>query len=189
MYSSSGNCGNWDCFRSVPFLGILVSNFRYWFFAVHRCNVVYAILWRCRLLTRLQYMHWLAVISLTWLHCSVCSIVAAAVCLHGCCVWSEVAAGFVPYTVHGYMAVLSSERRPGVTRITTRPAMLNFSADSQLSTVTLLFTVYQQREFVIDRSAQLSSSCQGKQYGPLFPVSITVQIQLSWEVCRSAPAL
>ncbi len=27
-------CGNWDCGRAVPFLGIFVSNFRYWFFAV-----------------------------------------------------------------------------------------------------------------------------------------------------------
>ncbi len=28
-------CGNWDCGRAVPFLGIFVSNFRYWFFAVY----------------------------------------------------------------------------------------------------------------------------------------------------------
>ncbi len=27
-------CGNWDCGRAIPFLGIFVSNFRYWFFAV-----------------------------------------------------------------------------------------------------------------------------------------------------------
>jgi hypothetical protein len=27
-------CGNWDCGRAVPFLGIFVSDFRYWFSAV-----------------------------------------------------------------------------------------------------------------------------------------------------------
>jgi hypothetical protein len=27
-------CGNWDCGRPIPFLGIFVSNFRYWFSAV-----------------------------------------------------------------------------------------------------------------------------------------------------------
>ncbi len=27
-------CGNWDCGRAIPFLGICVSNFRYCFFAV-----------------------------------------------------------------------------------------------------------------------------------------------------------
>ncbi len=47
-------------------------------------------------------MHWLGVVSLTRLYCSVCNIVAAAVCLHVCSVCSVVAAGFVPYTVHGY---------------------------------------------------------------------------------------
>ncbi len=26
--------GNWDCGRAISFLGIFVSNFRYWFFAV-----------------------------------------------------------------------------------------------------------------------------------------------------------
>ncbi len=26
-------CGNWDCGRTIPFLGIFVSNFRYCFFA------------------------------------------------------------------------------------------------------------------------------------------------------------
>jgi hypothetical protein len=28
-------CGNWDCGRALPFLGIFVSNFRYCFFAVY----------------------------------------------------------------------------------------------------------------------------------------------------------
>ncbi len=28
-------CGNWDCDRPIPFLGIFVSNFRYCVFAVH----------------------------------------------------------------------------------------------------------------------------------------------------------
>ncbi len=32
-------CGNWDCGSAIPFLGIFVSNFRYWFFAVY--NTVY----------------------------------------------------------------------------------------------------------------------------------------------------
>jgi NADPH:quinone reductase-like Zn-dependent oxidoreductase len=27
-------CGNWACGRAIPFLGIFVSNFWYWFFAV-----------------------------------------------------------------------------------------------------------------------------------------------------------
>jgi hypothetical protein len=27
-------CGNWDCGRAIPFLGIFVPNFRYWLFAV-----------------------------------------------------------------------------------------------------------------------------------------------------------
>ncbi len=27
-------CGNWDCDRAIPFLGIFVSNFRFFFFAV-----------------------------------------------------------------------------------------------------------------------------------------------------------
>ncbi len=31
-------------------------------------------------------LHWLAVVSLTWLYCSVYNIVAAAVCLQGCSV-------------------------------------------------------------------------------------------------------
>jgi hypothetical protein len=30
------NVGNWDCGRAIPLLGIYVSNFRYWFFAVWR---------------------------------------------------------------------------------------------------------------------------------------------------------
>ncbi len=34
--SQTHECGNWDCGRAIPFLGIFVSNFRYWFFAVHR---------------------------------------------------------------------------------------------------------------------------------------------------------
>ncbi len=32
-YQTHG-CGNWDCGRAIPFLGICVSNFRYWFFSV-----------------------------------------------------------------------------------------------------------------------------------------------------------
>jgi hypothetical protein len=28
-------CENWDCGRAIPFLGIFVLNFLYWFFAVH----------------------------------------------------------------------------------------------------------------------------------------------------------
>jgi hypothetical protein len=32
--SQSHECGNSDCGRAIPFLGIFVSNFRYWFFAV-----------------------------------------------------------------------------------------------------------------------------------------------------------
>jgi hypothetical protein len=28
------DCGNWDCGRTIHFLGIIVSNFWYWFFAV-----------------------------------------------------------------------------------------------------------------------------------------------------------
>jgi hypothetical protein len=34
--SQTHECGNWDCVRTIPFLGISVSNFRYWFFAVRR---------------------------------------------------------------------------------------------------------------------------------------------------------
>ncbi len=33
--SQTHEFGNWDCGRKIPFLGIFVSNFRYWFFAVH----------------------------------------------------------------------------------------------------------------------------------------------------------
>ncbi len=33
--SQTHECGNKDCGRAIPFLGIFVSNFRYWFFAVH----------------------------------------------------------------------------------------------------------------------------------------------------------
>ena len=32
--SKTQECGNWDCGHAVPFLGIYVSNFRHWFFAV-----------------------------------------------------------------------------------------------------------------------------------------------------------
>jgi hypothetical protein len=32
--SQTHECGNWDCGRAIPFLGIFVSNFWYWFFAV-----------------------------------------------------------------------------------------------------------------------------------------------------------
>ncbi len=32
--SQTHECGNWDCGRAIPFLGIFVSNFRYWFFVV-----------------------------------------------------------------------------------------------------------------------------------------------------------
>jgi hypothetical protein len=41
-----------------------------------------------------------------------------------------------------------------VTRVMTRPAMLDFSADSQLSTVTMLLTVYQQLELPDARSCR-----------------------------------
>jgi hypothetical protein len=37
-------CGNWDCGRAISFLGIFISNFRYWFFAVREekdCKVRY----------------------------------------------------------------------------------------------------------------------------------------------------
>ncbi len=33
--SQTPECGNWNCGRAIPFLAIFVSNFRYWFFAVH----------------------------------------------------------------------------------------------------------------------------------------------------------
>jgi hypothetical protein len=32
--SQTHECGYWDCGRAIPFLGIFVSNFWYWFFAV-----------------------------------------------------------------------------------------------------------------------------------------------------------
>ncbi len=32
--SQKHECGNWECDRAIPFLGIFVSNIRYWFFAV-----------------------------------------------------------------------------------------------------------------------------------------------------------
>jgi hypothetical protein len=32
--SQTYESGNWDCSRASPFLGLFVSNFRYWFFAV-----------------------------------------------------------------------------------------------------------------------------------------------------------
>ncbi len=34
-HSQTHECGNWDCGRAIPFLGIYVSNFRYWFFEVN----------------------------------------------------------------------------------------------------------------------------------------------------------
>ncbi len=36
--SQTHECGNWDCGRAIPFLGIVVSNFRNWFFAVCENN-------------------------------------------------------------------------------------------------------------------------------------------------------
>jgi hypothetical protein len=33
--SQTHECGNRDCVRAIPFLGIFVSNFGYWFFAVY----------------------------------------------------------------------------------------------------------------------------------------------------------
>jgi hypothetical protein len=36
--SQTHECGNWDCGREIPFLGIFVSNFRYGFFAVVWCS-------------------------------------------------------------------------------------------------------------------------------------------------------
>jgi hypothetical protein len=32
--SPTHECGNWDCGRAIPFLGMFVSNFMDWFFAV-----------------------------------------------------------------------------------------------------------------------------------------------------------
>ncbi len=32
-------CGNWDCSRAFPCLGIFVSNVRFWFFAVVQCTL------------------------------------------------------------------------------------------------------------------------------------------------------
>ncbi len=32
--SQTNEFGNWDCDRTIPFLEIFVSNFRYWFFSV-----------------------------------------------------------------------------------------------------------------------------------------------------------
>jgi hypothetical protein len=37
--SQTNECENLDCGRAIPFLGIYVSNFRYWFFAVCRVPV------------------------------------------------------------------------------------------------------------------------------------------------------
>jgi hypothetical protein len=34
IYKSLKNLGNWDSGRAIPFQGILVSNFRHWFFGV-----------------------------------------------------------------------------------------------------------------------------------------------------------
>ncbi len=37
--SQTHEYGNWDCGRAIPFLGIFVSNFRFWFFGVFsRCT-------------------------------------------------------------------------------------------------------------------------------------------------------
>jgi hypothetical protein len=33
--SQTHECGNWGCGRAISFLGIFVSNFLYWFFAVY----------------------------------------------------------------------------------------------------------------------------------------------------------
>jgi hypothetical protein len=33
--SQTHEFGNWDCGRAIPFLGIFVSSFRHWFFAVY----------------------------------------------------------------------------------------------------------------------------------------------------------
>jgi hypothetical protein len=43
IYHSQSH-GNWDCGRPIPFMGIFVSNFQYWFFAVREekaCKVWY----------------------------------------------------------------------------------------------------------------------------------------------------
>ncbi len=34
--SQTHECGNWDCGRAIPVLGIFASNFQYWFFEVCR---------------------------------------------------------------------------------------------------------------------------------------------------------
>jgi hypothetical protein len=70
-------------------------------------------------------MHWLGAVSLTWLYCSVCNIVAAAVCLHGCKVCSVVAAALYLTQYMATWLYCLQQRRPGVTRVTTRPAMCN----------------------------------------------------------------
>ncbi len=36
--SQTHECGNWDCGRAIPFVGIFVSNFRHWFFAVYNTS-------------------------------------------------------------------------------------------------------------------------------------------------------
>ncbi len=42
--SQTHECGNWDCCRASPFLGICVSKFQYWFFVVQALCIV---LWSC----------------------------------------------------------------------------------------------------------------------------------------------
>ncbi len=76
MYSFTGNCGNWDCGRAIPFLGIFGSNFRYWFFAVHGCNVMYAVLWllpfaymAAKYAVGLRRALYLTQYMATWLYC------------------------------------------------------------------------------------------------------------------------
>ncbi len=40
--SQTHKCGNWDFGHAIPFLGIFVINFLYWFFAVHHVSLVMA---------------------------------------------------------------------------------------------------------------------------------------------------
>jgi hypothetical protein len=54
--------------------------------------VVNAVLWLLPFAYMAAVYALVAVVSLTWLYCCVCSIVAAAVCLHVCKVCSVVAA-------------------------------------------------------------------------------------------------
>ncbi len=43
--SQTHECGNWDCGPNIPFLGIFVSNFRHFFFAVQGPKLRSAIIW------------------------------------------------------------------------------------------------------------------------------------------------